>query len=238
MTDARESAESKVPSEQVVRLFPLPGLVLFPNIVQALHIFEMRYRQMLEHAMADDQLIGMAVLGQGWEPNYEGPAPIEPIVCVGKIVSCTKLANGCSNIILLGQHRARIVQEIDDENLYRSAHVELLPDTTQDSSSKNKEQCCELHRELLSAFEKVMPKSALATAQLTKNLADNISLPLLTDLIAYTLEITPVQKLKLLAETSVISRAQSLIEHLNALIDGQCASLPKRKCFPPDFSAN
>ncbi|HEY2760280.1 MAG TPA: LON peptidase substrate-binding domain-containing protein, partial [Pirellulales bacterium] len=40
------------------RLFPLPNLVVFPHVMQPLHIFEPRYRAMLEEALASDRLIG------------------------------------------------------------------------------------------------------------------------------------------------------------------------------------
>jgi len=40
-----------------VRLFPLPNLVLFPGIVQALHLFEPRYRELIKAALATDELI-------------------------------------------------------------------------------------------------------------------------------------------------------------------------------------
>ena len=51
----------------VVRLFPLPDLVMFPHVVQPLRVFEPRYVQMFEDALADDQLLTMAVLQHGWE---------------------------------------------------------------------------------------------------------------------------------------------------------------------------
>ena len=54
----------------LARLFPLPNLVLFPAVVQPLHIFEPRYRQLMEDALKDNRLIGMALLRPGWEEDY------------------------------------------------------------------------------------------------------------------------------------------------------------------------
>ena len=48
--------------ENKVRLFPLPNLVLFPGVMQGLHVFEPRYRQLMDDALAADHLITMAVL--------------------------------------------------------------------------------------------------------------------------------------------------------------------------------
>jgi Lon protease-like protein len=61
------------------RLFPLPNLVLFPHVLQPLHVFEPRYRQLLEEALADDRLIAMAVLAPGWESDYEGRPALRPV---------------------------------------------------------------------------------------------------------------------------------------------------------------
>ena len=82
----------------VVRLFPLPNLVLYPHVMQPLHIFEGRYREMLDDALADDKLITMAVLEPGWEPDYDSRPPISPYACLGKVVTHHKLPDGRSNL--------------------------------------------------------------------------------------------------------------------------------------------
>ena len=55
-------------------LFPLPNVVLFPNVFLPLHIFEPRYREMVADALASDRMIGMVLLRPGWERDYEGRA--------------------------------------------------------------------------------------------------------------------------------------------------------------------
>ena len=57
-----------------VRLFPLPNLVLFPHVMQPLHIFEPRYRDMLEDALADDQTGGHGLAGAGLGEQLRRPA--------------------------------------------------------------------------------------------------------------------------------------------------------------------
>ena len=53
-----------------VRLFPLPDLVMYPSNVLPLHIFESRYREMLEDAIRGDELITIATLTPGYERDY------------------------------------------------------------------------------------------------------------------------------------------------------------------------
>src|SRR5438132_9947498 len=60
----------------LARLFPLPNLVLFPHVVQGLHIFEPRYRQLMTDALAADKLISVVLLKPGWEDDYEEKPPI------------------------------------------------------------------------------------------------------------------------------------------------------------------
>ncbi len=62
-------------------LFPLPNVVLFPNVFLPLHIFEPRYREMVADAVASDRMIGMVLLRPGWDRDYEGRPPIYPIGC-------------------------------------------------------------------------------------------------------------------------------------------------------------
>ena len=52
-------------------VFPLPHTVLFPRTLLPLHIFEPRYRALLEDALRDSRRIVMAVLKPGYEPDYE-----------------------------------------------------------------------------------------------------------------------------------------------------------------------
>ena len=74
------------------RLFPLPNLVMFPHVLQPLHIFEPRYREMLEDAMADDRLIAMSILAPGWEKHYEGRPALESVACLGQVVTMEEAA--------------------------------------------------------------------------------------------------------------------------------------------------
>ena len=68
-------------------LFPLPNVVLFPNVFLPLHIFEPRYRAMVADALKGDRLIGMVLLRPGWESDYEGRPPVFPTGCAGLITT-------------------------------------------------------------------------------------------------------------------------------------------------------
>lgn len=109
-----------------LRLFPLPNLVLFPQVVQPLHIFEPRYRQMTADALAGDRLIGMVLLRPGWEPDYDQRPAVHGVACLGKIIAEQRLDDGRYNLLLRGVARIRILHEVPHDKLYRAAAVELV----------------------------------------------------------------------------------------------------------------
>src|SRR3954466_8867822 len=112
-------------------LFPLPNVVLFPRAVLPLHIFEERYLAMTADALRGDRLIAMALLKSGWERDYYSKPPIEPVVCVGQILTHEQLPDGKYNVLLQGVARARIIRETKNpDRLYRMAEVEPLVEST------------------------------------------------------------------------------------------------------------
>ena len=98
-------------------LFPLPNVVLFPNVFLPLHIFEPRYREMVADAITGDRMIGMVLLRPGWEQDYDGRPPVYPIGCSGLITHVEQLADGRYNIVLRGFERFRILAEDHEPQL-------------------------------------------------------------------------------------------------------------------------
>src|SRR5438093_6138151 len=99
--------DGQSPDLPAVPLFPLPNVVLFPQAVLPLHIFEERYKAMTADALSGDRVIAMALLRPGWEKSYYARPDIEPVVCAGRILSHEKLPDGKYNFLLQGVVRAR-----------------------------------------------------------------------------------------------------------------------------------
>ena len=106
----------------IVPIFPLPTVVFFPQTYLPLHIFEPRYREMIQEASHHGQCIGMALLKEGWEDQYEDTPPIYSIGCVGRIISSHKLSDGRYNIVLQGLLRCTY-QEQTVITKYRQARI-------------------------------------------------------------------------------------------------------------------
>lgn len=213
------------------RLFPLPNLVVFPHVVQPLHIFESRYVEMLEDAVADDQLLAMALLLPGWEPDYDGRPPVDPFVCLGRIMSHAPAKDNRYNILIGGITRAKIIEELPVRRSYREVKIEIREDVEpRESVSKT----AELHAELVNAFRKYIPEEVLAEKHLSDILDTPSHLGTLTDLISYSLPLELSFRQFLLAETDVLQRARLLLDRLQK----QWTSADGQTKFPPDFSDN
>ncbi len=217
----------------VVRLFPLPNLVLYPHVMQPLHIFEDRYREMLEDALVGDQLIAMAVLEPGWEDDYESRPPVVQYACLGKVVAHHRLDDGRYNVLLLGVQRVRIVKELEPLRSFRQASVELIEDCYDFHSTAARKQ---LQEQLLTAFRKHLPCACELPEQLENMLSAQLPLGLLTDLAAYALPLEMTVKQQLLAECNVRRRAEILLAEVENLAVADSA--PSAPTFPPSFSEN
>src|SRR4051812_34659892 len=112
----------------VCRLFPLPGVVLFPHAVLPLHIFEPRYRQMTEDALASDRLITIVQVRPPGEWATPGQPALEDHGCLGRIVKHERLPDGRFRFLLLGRKRVRLTREVPSGKLYRTAEVEIVED--------------------------------------------------------------------------------------------------------------
>ena len=93
-------------------IFPLASVVLFPLIRTPLHIFEPRYRQMTEDALAGDRLHRHGRRpARTSSPAMSGEPPIYSIGCVGVIEAAQQLPDGRYNMVLSGTQRFRVLGE-------------------------------------------------------------------------------------------------------------------------------
>lgn len=213
------------------RVFPLPNLVMFPHVMQALHIFEPRYRAMLEEAVEEDRLIALGVLAPGWEQEYEGRPTLRSTACLCRVATHQLTPEGTYNTLLLGVRRIRLVRELPPKKLFRVVESEILEEYEPEGATPD--MVAELQQRLLAAFKRAMPKMPSAYEQLDQLLGSQITLGMLTDIVAYTIDLDLEWKVRLLGECDVVRRTNLLLEALA----GRPAAA-SRKAFPPEFSIN
>ena len=109
-------------------LFPLPEVVLFPQEVLPLHIFESRYRIMLQTVLEADSLFGIV-------RSNPATKQIADVGCCAQIVKHQTSEDGRSNIVTVGQQRFRILEIIREAPFY-SAMVTWIDDNSVDDQDE------------------------------------------------------------------------------------------------------
>ena len=185
-------------------LFPLPNVVLFPGVYLPLHIFEPRYRAMVEDALEGDRLIGMVLLRPGFEDDYEGRPPVFAVGCAGVITHHERLPDGRFNIVLQGTERFRI-QDEDHSRPYRIGRVESLAEA--------------IAAETLEVRSIRQRLESLVTVMVEKNRGELSIPPSMTDVdvihaLAQYLELAPLEKQALLEMDGLLHRATALADLL------------------------
>jgi len=112
----------------IAPIFPLPDVTFFPHTLMPLHVFEARYRVMVMDALERDRKLAVVRLQPGYEATYAGKPAVHAVGGLGEIVSCERLATGRYNILLRGECRVRIEQELPTDTLYRVVRARRLVD--------------------------------------------------------------------------------------------------------------
>lgn len=188
-----------------IPIFPLPNVVLFPNVFLPLHIFEPRYVEMVAEALDGDRIIGMALLRPGYESDYEGRPPVYPVGCAGLISHAEPHADGRYNIVLRGLEKFRITGE-DESRSYRLAHVEAI----MESLSEADRATMRAERRRLEALLVPQPAGRGVDPKVPPSMPDED----LVNALAQYLELEPVEKQALLERSGLVARCRSLIDLL------------------------
>ena len=197
-----------------IPVFLLPSVVLFPRIVQPLHIFEPRYIEMLIEALDSHGLIALALLKPGYENDYFGSPEIHPVVSVGNIVAYQARDDGTYDIVLLGEKRARLEREIEGRIYRRGVLVELEERVPRSAEGrKNLRLSMEA---LMDIALRGMGKEHSGLAKLQKSFAEESSVGFLVDFLAYHFIKDMEFQQTLLEELDVTLRARQLLDALSA----------------------
>ena len=204
-------------------LFPLPNVVLFPNVFLPLHIFEQRYRDLAADAIATDRMIGMVLMRPGWERDYEGRPPVYPIGCSGVITHFERLSDGRDNIVLRGVERFKLLEE-DHSRAYRLGVIEALrePGLAGDDRAALRAQRSKLESMLTPPGERLSggPSGRQGRHEILEGRAGDPKITAamsdedLVNALAQYLDLEPLEKQALLEHHSLRSRAEALVELL------------------------
>lgn len=203
-----------------IPLFPLPNLVLFPQVAVPLHIFEDRYKLMISRCIDQADVFGLVLLREGAE--QEDQETIMPVGVTARVVQVDRLEDGRLNILAAGEERFRIL-EFTGQSPYWTADVEFLEDEPEEKA------------DLQEAYDKVTRlyrHVADLTAQLKETESPQLDLPDtplgLSYMVSYVLDLSATRKQELLETTSTLFRLDALSSDLETLI-AQLETISRRK---------
>jgi Lon protease-like protein len=183
-----------------VPLFPLPAVWLFPRSLIPLHVFEPRYRQMIEDSLDRSGRIVLGTVEEGHEDELAGAPPIHPIAGLGEIFKLNRLEDGRFHLLLLGLCRVR-VKEVDSDRMYRQVEVEELPEI-----EVPEEKAAQIRGELTEAI--------VERSDELLNLPEDLPLGILSDLLVLRLDLPHERRQELYSELDPLRRARAaIVEH-------------------------
>lgn len=199
--------EQSIKLPPAVPVMPLPGALLFPHALLPLHIFEPRYRQMLEHALSHHRMFCVALIKPD-RADWKTSEDFFDMAGVGLIRACVESDDGTSNLILQGLQRVRFTAF---KQITPFPIAEIKPFESDEESSVEIEALGEKVLELYTRFKgggrQLPPK-------LDRYLSDLSDPAMLADLMAATFINDPMRRQQVLEELAVNQRLRLVIKYL------------------------
>jgi Lon protease-like protein len=196
-----------VPLPNTVPVMPLNGVLLFPNALLPLHIFEPRFRQMLAHALGDGRMMCVALVRpecQSWETSSDFFA----ISTVGLIRACVGRSDGTSDLILQGIRRVKF-SEFEQEKPFPIARIKPLKTNTSLTVETDA-----LAAKVLEFYFRLKKSGRELPEKIDQYLSEMSDPELLADLVAATFIGDPGRRQTLLEELNLNQRLRLLIQYL------------------------
>jgi Lon protease-like protein len=196
-------------------LFPIQDVVLFPDSMIPLHIFEARYRKMVRDILGSNRLIAISLQLERESEETGKVARVASVASVGELVLAQELPDGRFNLVVRGRARIGIDEELPSDEPYRLIAAHEIPD---DSST----QAYEIHEAdaALRALVTGLAESIPDGGELLKHVAAAQDTPAaLANVIASSLIADAKARQLLLETTDVFERLERLSNEVVALID-------------------
>ncbi|HET6922943.1 MAG TPA: LON peptidase substrate-binding domain-containing protein [Anaeromyxobacteraceae bacterium] len=192
-----------------LKVFPLPGVVVFPGTPMPLHVFEPRYRAMTADALAGDRVMAVATLRDAADAP-EDRAPLHPVAGAAVVEAEERLPEGRYNLVLRGVSRVRLRRELDNGKPYREFEVEVLEDQYPSEGPAGVQDRVEALEQAVYELAQVLPAESGAS-ELAQIAARLRSPGRLADLVAAAVVSEPRLRLEVLEALDVGRRLELVL---------------------------
>ena len=209
---------------KAVPLFPLPNVVFFPHTRLPLRVFEPRYRQMVQDVLESDQRFGIVLLRPGWEVDDFGSPAVFQCGTLGTIEQAVALENGNYNIVVRGDARFKILDEVSRVP-YRTARVIMQPEIEREATAAYAQR--EWLADLSNQYLRYLPDQSAVPE------IETVSLDALTNALIMSLNLDIEEKQRLLEMNDVVGRAEEIGRELTSRIETLRFLAPYRRTTDP-----
>ncbi len=187
----------------------LPECNLLPHALLPLFIFEPRYREMLNDALAQDRLFCIGMLKDRADHDRETEQKVYPLSTIGLIRASVAHDDGTSHLVLQGLQRVRLLEWIKDRpySQARIAPVETI--------NTDRTQAQALAASLLEIAERLIENGIEASEQLRSHLATVGDPGAIADIVACNFIANPYLRQRVLETPEVSERLRIVINELN-----------------------
>ena len=197
-----------------VPVFPLPGTVLLPRTFISLHVFEPRYREMMEDVIEGHRAMVVAMLDERGLPDVYGRPRIHVVGGLGALRRSARLPDGRYNIVLEGLARVDVSHELAPETAYRQANGRILSDDWPDDRRTLDRSLASLKALTTRALSQMLTDDE----DVIENLAQLDDPARLADMVAAAILNDPLERQRVLAECNIEQRVQLVAGALGALL--------------------
>ena len=190
-------------------LLPLRDIVIFPSIVVPLFVGREKSIKSLQEAMKSDKSV-VLVTQKNSEVDDPNIKDLFSYGCLSKVLQLLKLPDGTVKVLVEGQKRVKIIKCDEDKNRFLSSEVEVVED-----KNNNFKETSLFAQSLIKKFEKLTLISKKEMNESLSVLKNNEDSSLISNTIAGNLNISILDKQKLLETNDVKLR----LERINELIE-------------------
>ena len=199
-----------------LKVFPLYGVAVLPGTPTPFHIFEPRYKALVQEALRGDRVIAVPALLTKADAQQLRP-PVKRVCGAGVIEAEKEYPDGRYDILVRGLARVRLVEELPPDHLFREWRAEILEEVWPAGGARALAPQLEGLRQLVVELSTRLPAESGAP-QLAEAVSQMTDPSSIVDLVAAAVVSDPASRQKVLEELDVARRLEYVLEEVAGVV--------------------